>query len=124
MLTCCIIPGPSKPHSIHSFLAPLLDEISSLSANGTIIKMDDEPDIHLHLNLLLATGDIPGIADMIFHSGHSSSFGCRICRIQSSSELSPNGLGNGQYFPGGIVLDAERTIEEFQGNLTVCKLCE
>ncbi|KAG2211044.1 hypothetical protein INT45_001100, partial [Circinella minor] len=117
MLTCCIIPGPLKPRSTHSFLAPLFDELASLSTNGMIIKMDGEPDIHLHLNLLLATRDFPGIADMVFHSGHSSVFGCHICRIESSSQLSPNGLGNDQYFPGGIGLEMERTLEEFQGKL-------
>ncbi|KAI7847415.1 hypothetical protein BDC45DRAFT_575879 [Circinella umbellata] len=46
-----------------------------------------------------------------------SVFGCRICQIESSSQLSPNGLGNGQYSPGGIGLDAERMLEEFLGKL-------
>ena len=62
---------------------------------------------------------VPGVADLIFHSGHGSTNGCRVCRITSTSTLSPNGIGAGQYFPGTVELEVERTVAEFRGELEV-----
>lgn len=120
MLQVAIIPGPRKPKDLYSFLSPLMEDLERLSTQGMILKVDGElDDIHLKVNLLLASGDIPGIADFIHHSGHGSRYGCRICRIYGVSERSPNGIGHGIYFPGDIGLEEERTVLEFKGENTV-----
>ena len=120
MLEVAIIPGPSKPKDIHSFLEPLMSEIRRLSTEGMTLRIDGEDDIHLHAHLLLASGDVPGVADLIKHSGHNSQYGCRMCRIQSESLISPKGKGHGQYFAGDRdELDEERTKQDFLGELTV-----
>ena len=110
-----IIPGPSKPKDLYSFLSPLIEELQCLSSRGMILKVNNEPDIHLFVHLLFATGDIPGVADLCHHSGHGSKTGCRTCRIMSTPLLSSKGAGTGQYFPGTNELEVERTVLEFQG---------
>ena len=121
MLQVAVIPGPSKPKDIHSFLSPLMNELEQLSTGGMILRVNDEADdIIIHAHILLASGDLPGVSDLINHTGHTSRYGCRTCRIKSKSLISPNGRGHGQYFPGSRdELDVQRTDEDFLGLLPV-----
>ncbi|KAG2191767.1 hypothetical protein INT47_010342 [Mucor saturninus] len=41
------------------------------------------------------TGDIPGIADLMNHRGHTSTYGCRICEVTGRH---PEGCSHGMYF--------------------------
>ncbi|KAG2217956.1 hypothetical protein INT45_001390 [Circinella minor] len=118
MLQVPIALGPLKPKNIHSFLSPLMEELDQLSKDGMVLRVDDEPDdIMIHAHLLLASGDLPGVSDLVHHTGHTSHYGCRTCRIESFSLISPKGGGQGQYFPGTEEVVTERNDDDFFGRL-------
>ena len=121
MLQVAVIPGSSKPKNIHSFLSPLMNEIEQLSMGGMILKVNDQADdIIIHAHILLASGDLPGASDLVKHTGHTSRYGSRTCRIESKSLISRHGRGHGQYFPGSRdELDVQWTGEDFLGLLLV-----
>ncbi|CAO3668144.1 hypothetical protein GCM10027060_21610 [Nesterenkonia halophila] len=79
VLTLAIIPGPKKPYDLMSFLKPIVDEITGLSRNGMVVKKNGETVYEGKVYLLGATGDIPGIADLMNHAGHMAYRGCRMC---------------------------------------------
>lgn len=58
--------------------------------------------IRAKAHLVLASGDIPGVAALCHHKGHNSKFGCRICLIEGVRLQSPGGTmaGHAEYFPG------------------------
>ena len=124
MLQVTVIPGPAKPKDIHTFLSPLMNELKSLATAGMILKVDSEENITLHAHLLLASGDIPGVADLIYHSGHGSEYICRTCRIRADSLISPKGHGYGRYFPGTDEPCEERINVDFEGKLNVNTKCD
>ncbi|ORY90559.1 hypothetical protein BCR43DRAFT_509032 [Syncephalastrum racemosum] len=64
-----------------------------------VLKTPSE-EIKLRAHLVLASGDIRGVADLINHVGHQSDYGCRICLIQTSDAISPQGKGRGRYYKG------------------------
>lgn len=79
-----MMPGPCAPkgEGYWSFLTPLLDELDLLSKGGMEVVCDDGQTRKAKVHLLLATGDIPGVATLASHSGHMSNYGCRICPIK------------------------------------------
>lgn len=79
MITLTITPGPSKPKDLMSFLKPIIEEISALSTNGFKVLKNSEEVYSSKVYLLGMTGDIPGVAELINHAGHTSKHGCRIC---------------------------------------------
>ncbi|KAF1802029.1 hypothetical protein V8B55DRAFT_1594202 [Mucor lusitanicus] len=54
------------------------------------------------------TGDIPGIAELMGHHGHTSYFGCRICEVEG---VQAQDSAHGIYFPGTGV---DRTSEHLR----------
>lgn len=64
-----------------SFLKPIADEINDLSSKGMVVKKNGETAYESKVYLLGATGDIPGITDLMNHAGHMSYRGCRLCDI-------------------------------------------
>ncbi len=110
MLQVAII--PCKPSQLFSFLQPLFDELKQLESDGISVLCDDG-NYFAKAHLILATGDIPAVAELIHHSGHNSFFGCRQCKIKGISEISPGGKGTGRYFKGSLILDEKRKINDF-----------
>ena len=110
MLQVAII--PCKPTDIFSFLSPLFNELKILEKEGISVECNDEK-FFLKAFLVLASGDIPGVAELIHHTGHSSLHGCRQCLIKSVSAISPVGRGSGRYYRGSHILDEERKKEDF-----------
>ena len=52
-----------------------MNEIKELSTQGVILKIGEsgtssEENIHMRAHLLLASGDVPGVADLIHHKGN------------------------------------------------------
>ena len=89
----CIIKGPKKPKDIYSFLYPLLMKLIKMESAGVIVKAHDNQKHHIKVYTCLFLGDIPAMADTLFHTGHTSKYGCRICDIMGSSND-----GKGMYF--------------------------
>ncbi|OAD67127.1 hypothetical protein PHYBLDRAFT_151731 [Phycomyces blakesleeanus NRRL 1555(-)] len=62
-----ILPGPKKPTHLDSFLG-----------NGVEV-------CRAKIHLLLASGDIPAVADMTNIGSHASLFGCQICKTKGKA---------------------------------------
>ncbi|KAG0852299.1 hypothetical protein G6F16_013892 [Rhizopus arrhizus] len=86
MITLAIIPGPSKPDNIMSFLRPIVDEIRSLGNNGFRVVKDSSLIYKGKVHLMGLMGDIPGVADLMNHAGHMAYHGCRICDVRGVSD--------------------------------------
>ncbi|KAG2225344.1 hypothetical protein INT45_005588 [Circinella minor] len=69
--------------------------------------------IHVKVHLLLASGDLIGCQEIAHHTGNNSEYGCRQCRIKTTSEISPAGKGRGRYYPGTEAMSDPRTDNEF-----------
>ncbi|KAG2214761.1 hypothetical protein INT45_006290 [Circinella minor] len=72
MLQASIIPTSSHDDNLDSFLAPLIQEMKQLESRGIDVLCDDGVERHYTANLVMATGDIPGCANLCHHSGHMS----------------------------------------------------
>ncbi|KAG1439045.1 hypothetical protein G6F56_012426 [Rhizopus delemar] len=79
MNTFTVTPGPSKPKDFMSFLKPIIDEIKALGVNGMSVRKHGVEVYKGKVHLLGMTGDMPGVAELINHTGHSSYRGCRFC---------------------------------------------
>ncbi|SAL95969.1 hypothetical protein [Absidia glauca] len=77
-----LIPGNNKPKDLDSFLAPILSELELLSRVGIKVATVDEGIISSKVHILTFVGDIPAVADLIKHSGHTSYHGCRMCVVK------------------------------------------
>jgi hypothetical protein len=86
MITLAIIPGPSKPDNIMSFLRPIVDEIRSLGNNGFRVVKDSSLIYKGKVHLMGLMGDIPGVAELMNHAGHMAYHGCRICDVRGVSD--------------------------------------
>lgn len=93
MLDYCIFPGPASPKKAHywTFLKPLLLELENLEKHGIKVLCDDGKERRMNVYCIFMTGDLPGVSPLACHSGHSSSFPCRICTVSISS-LTPEKL--------------------------------
>ncbi|KAG2217352.1 hypothetical protein INT45_010284, partial [Circinella minor] len=72
MLQAAIIPTTSRNENLDSFLAPLIEEMKQLESAGINVLCDDGIERHYTVNLVMATGDIPGCASLCHHGGHMS----------------------------------------------------
>ena len=89
------LPGPKKPKDLDSFLRPIVDELLDLSKHGLIVRKSGRELCRAKVHLLMASGDIPAVAEMMHHSGHTSVYGCRICKVKGRHPLNST---NGMYF--------------------------
>lgn len=81
MMQLAILPGPGSPTDLDSFLLPVIDEFTHLGQHGMAVKLDGIEVCRSKAYMVMATGDIPAVASMCHHSGHTSTHGCRICTI-------------------------------------------
>lgn len=113
MIQVAVIPGESGvKKNLLSFLEPLVNELEVMSQDGMIVETGEGP-LRCKAHLFVASGDIPGVAALINHSGHNSYSGCRICKVRGVRLQSPNEKGMAQYFPAGTPVGALRTRDEF-----------
>ncbi|KAG2209615.1 hypothetical protein INT45_009870, partial [Circinella minor] len=111
MMQVAIIPA-DHTGNIYSFLTPLLRELFVLEDAGMNVYCEGGP-IHVKVHLLLALGDLIGCQEIAHHTGNNSEYGCRQCRIKTTSEISPAGKGHGRYYPGTIAMSTPRSYDEF-----------
>lgn len=113
ILFSAIIPGPLKPADIFSFLYPTIQELLQLESHGITLSSNN---VSYKASLAMVIGDIPGLADLCFHTGHMSYTGCRVCKVKGTDKS----IANAIYFPS---FDTEtnrihfcplRTIEDFR----------
>lgn len=62
-----------------------------LSTNGMLVFVNIV-EYHSQVFLLIAGGDVPGASELSGHTGHSSLYGCRICKQLVSHEDNRNNL--------------------------------
>lgn len=87
---------PKKPKNLFSFLSPLFNELKVLESAGITVECEGG-NFDCKVHVVLASGDIPAVAELMHHSGHNSLYGCRLCTIKSISSLSPKGNGSGLF---------------------------
>lgn len=61
------------------FLKRIIAEIKALEANEMSVRKHGVEVYKGKVHLLGMTGDMPGVAELINHTGHSSYRGCRFC---------------------------------------------
>ncbi|KAG2209614.1 hypothetical protein INT45_013814, partial [Circinella minor] len=93
--------------NLYTYLKPLLNELRILQDTGMKVACDDG-EFSLKVHLMLASGDIIGVQELIHHKGHSSDYGCRQCRILSTSLISSAGKGHARYYPGTVAMSSPR----------------
>lgn len=96
MIQLCIIPGPEKVKNYHSVLESLMQKLKKLETDG-VKAVKNGVTYHTRVHLLAATGDLPAVASLMNHTGHTSKFGCRICETQGEHLYDSS---HGMYFPG------------------------
>lgn len=104
-----VLPGPKKPAHLDSFLLPIINEIKDLERHGLIVKRNGVEICRSKVHLLLASGDIPAVADMAHFGSHSCKFGCRICEAMGKR---PDNRSNGMYFEDSAA--PLRPLEDFK----------
>ncbi|OAD80872.1 hypothetical protein PHYBLDRAFT_138425 [Phycomyces blakesleeanus NRRL 1555(-)] len=89
--------GPihQKPTHLDSFLIPIINELRDLEAHGLVVKHNGVELCRSKVYLLLASGNIPAVADMAHIGSHTSLFGCRFCKTKGKC---PTNRRHGMYF--------------------------
>lgn len=100
--------GTNKPANLHTFLYPLYEELVDLSENGIEVKIGDDI-IRARIHLLTFAGDIPAVADLINHKGHTHHYGCRMCSVKGV-----RGSPAGMFFPQPTRHCKLYTIEDYR----------
>ena len=96
MIQVCVL--LVKPKSMDNFLEPLFIELRKLQTAGLEVRCGAGV-FRLNVHLMLTSGDIVTVQELIHHS-YRALYGCRICPIKTVKALSPEGVGNGNYFSG------------------------
>lgn len=76
-------------------MKPIIDEIKHLSDHGIIVKNNNQEISRSKVHLLLASGDLPAVAQMAHLGSHNCTFGCRICETIGKSA---DNRSHGMYF--------------------------
>jgi hypothetical protein len=78
-----VIPGPSSPKEIDSFLEPFIDELEELGRGVPAYDAAAGHPITLHAYLIACFGDMPAVAKLMCMKGHNGVRSCRACRIRA-----------------------------------------
>lgn len=78
MIQVCIVPGPRAPKDLFSFLSPTIAELERMQEGG-LSATKGSNTFKARVHLLLVSGDIPAVAKMMNHRGHTFRFACRQC---------------------------------------------
>ena len=125
LIQVAILPtGHSK--DIYTYLSPLFQELQVLQTSGAITRAtysQQGPDgvsssvvhnFNFTAHLLLVGGDIMALAEIVHHKGFQSLYGCRLCIIQSTPVVSPNGRGTRHYYIGNVNMHPARPDRQFK----------
>ena len=76
-----IIPNlPKEPHTVESFLKPLVDELKAFWNHGIVLKSNKFPEgKRVRVALLSLSADLPAIKKLLGHLSHSANLGCSKC---------------------------------------------
>ncbi|OAD77052.1 C2H2-type zinc finger transcription factor [Phycomyces blakesleeanus NRRL 1555(-)] len=95
LLQLAILSGPKKPTHLDSFLILIINELRDLEAHGLVVKHNGVELCRSKVYLLLASGNIPAVADMAHIGSHTSLFGCRFWETKGKC---PTNRRHGMYF--------------------------
>ncbi|OBZ80212.1 hypothetical protein A0J61_11739, partial [Choanephora cucurbitarum] len=100
---------PGKPKTLISFLKPVVEEVQAMYDNKLVIKKEGVELFRCRVAILSVTGDIPSISELMMAAGHTTTFGCRICKVKCHK---PHGVSNkGKSYPK---MGPLRTLEELK----------
>ncbi|GES80966.1 transposase domain-containing protein [Rhizophagus clarus] len=92
LLIGALIPGPSAPGDLNSFLYPIIEELKELEHGIRCHDGYTNQDFILHYSVVSWSGDTPALAKLMCTTGHNSYQGCRYCDLRGIWE-------NHVYFP-------------------------
>ncbi|CAG8704401.1 23008_t:CDS:2, partial [Gigaspora rosea] len=81
LLIGALIPGPSAPGNLNSFLRPVIDELKELENGFKCHDSYTNQDFILHCSVVSWSGNTPALAKLMCTTGHNSYQGCRYCNI-------------------------------------------
>ncbi|KAL0076281.1 hypothetical protein J3Q64DRAFT_1606174, partial [Phycomyces blakesleeanus] len=81
-----IISGPKKPKNLFSYLYPVLQDFLVFESQGLQMNFEDDLTSLYRASIAFVIGDIVGIAELCMHSGHSSYYNCRVCKIRGDQQ--------------------------------------
>ena len=78
IILCGIIPGPSEPKDVNSYIYPIVHELLQMW-EGVTIKTTQHHELKIRGALLCTTSDLPATRKLCGFAGHSASLGCSKC---------------------------------------------
>jgi hypothetical protein len=85
-----VIPGPSKPGNVESFVYVLYEELAKLSVGVWTKDAFSDKYFLLKVYLCGVLGDMPGSAKLSKMAGHMARYGCRFSKVKGArSSLDP-----------------------------------
>jgi hypothetical protein len=82
LLCIGVIPGPSAPKDMNSFLQPLIEELLELARGVKTVDVRRKKYFALRAHLIAIFGDIPAVSKLLEFLGHNGRFPCRFCNIE------------------------------------------
>ena len=82
LLPLLIIPGPTNPKNLTSFIEPFLDELESLSRDGRMVRLYSGECRRVRVHLLFVLADLPAMKKLTHLKGHNGLVPCRFCVIR------------------------------------------
>lgn len=107
-----IAPGPRKPKNAFTYLYFILRELIAMEKRGFTVHLAGGQSITYKARLCITTGDIPGVADLCNHTGHTSYFGCRICKIITTRHR--GGMYFNSFSEDGLEMFPTRTVDDYK----------
>lgn len=113
---------PKKPKDIYSFLAPTIRDILTLEDKGMNVYNMNGEMVNVKVYVATVVGDIPAVSELIFHSGHTSYYGGRLCKVEGKKKETTRTVGTsskilksgGIYFPMESLEPEKRTKKDFE----------
>ncbi|OAD74819.1 hypothetical protein PHYBLDRAFT_61130 [Phycomyces blakesleeanus NRRL 1555(-)] len=84
-----------QPTHLDSFLIPIINELRDLEAHGLVVKHNGVEFCRSKVYLMLASGNIPAVADMAHIGSHTSLFSYCFCETKGKC---PTNRRHGMYF--------------------------
>ncbi|QRV85537.1 Transposase family Tnp2 protein [Ceratobasidium sp. AG-Ba] len=81
LLCLGVVPGPTSPKEIDTFLAPLVDELEELARGVPAFDGQHMRPFCLRAYLLTCFGDMPAVAKLMCMKGVNGKHPCRACKI-------------------------------------------
>ncbi|QRV79766.1 Transposase family tnp2 [Ceratobasidium sp. AG-Ba] len=102
LLCLGVIPGPTSPKELDTFLAPLVQELEELARGVPAYDAESDRPFCLRGYLIVCFGDMPAIAKLMCMKGHNGKHPCRACNIigiRGVKLKDPTQLGSTHYAP-------------------------